>query len=473
MGKASRSKRLSAAQTEPPEVASETTPPRAAHHRFTALVIAVLVATGWAAAPRFLNPTPRSYDEYYHLGVTRLIAEHGFRDSYAGAPTLGDRWVDGAPLFHLVELPFSGLSLGSAGLAVSLLCLALLFAAAAAFLWQLDRRRAPFYVLVLLALGPLFAYRLSMARPQVLLLAFSTLSLALLCVRREPESRRTLALLAAVSAAAGLAHTGGWLAIAFAAAAAVVGWIVGSPTVWRWKPTAAVAFGWLGGQLLHPQVPGNFDLHWRSGFVIPFQASGAGSQELAAVIGAELTPLSTAQIGQQLLAFVPALLAAWFLLARPKTRTPTVVLLTGLAIAFLAVGAFKFQRVFELGVPLGVFALAAAAGSADSGSNRRGKPWKAIAATLLVIAGAAWSQLAAIAQTPPVSPPLEMARFLATQASAGDRVFTAQWGDSAPLLYFAPQAQSLVALDPTVLWLEDPELFDSTSGLHTARRRSR
>jgi hypothetical protein len=38
-------------------------------------------------------------------------------------------------------------------------------------------------------------------------------------------------------------------------------------------------------------------------------------------------------------------------------------------------------------------------------------------------------------------------------------VFTAQWADSSPLLYSAPQLQSLVALDPTVFYLKDPQLF--------------
>ncbi len=58
-----------------------------------------------------------------------------------------------------------------------------------------------------------------------------------------------------------------------------------------------------------------------------------------------------------------------------------------------------------------------------------------------------------------VSPPLAMARFLAASGKAGERVFTAQWADSAPLLYFAPQLQSLVALDPTFFYLHDARLF--------------
>ena len=52
-----------------------------------------------------------------------------------------------------------------------------------------------------------------------------------------------------------------------------------------------------------------------------------------------------------------------------------------------------------------------------------------------------------------------MAAWLGEHGAAGERVFTAQWADSAPLFYFAPQLQSLVALDPTAFYLKDPQLF--------------
>jgi hypothetical protein len=45
----------------------------------------------------------------------------------------------------------------------------------------------------------------------------------------------------------------------------------------------------------------------------------------------------------------------------------------------------------------------------------------------------------------------------------GERVFTAQWADSAPLFYFAPQLRTLVALDPTFFWIQDRERFNRYS----------
>ena len=52
-----------------------------------------------------------------------------------------------------------------------------------------------------------------------------------------------------------------------------------------------------------------------------------------------------------------------------------------------------------------------------------------------------------------------MAEWLGEHGPRGERVFTAQWADSAPLFYSAPQLQSLVALDPTLFYAQDPARF--------------
>jgi hypothetical protein len=54
-----------------------------------------------------------------------------------------------------------------------------------------------------------------------------------------------------------------------------------------------------------------------------------------------------------------------------------------------------------------------------------------------------------------------MAVWLGEHGAAGERVFTAQWADSAPLFYFAPRLQSLVALDPTAFYVKDRGRFQT------------
>jgi hypothetical protein len=310
------------------------------------------------------------------------------------------------------------------------------------------------------SLGTLFAFRLAMARPHLLLLLFSSLILLLLTTVKQPERPAVLAGLAATSALAGLGHTAGWIGIGLAGLWAIGG-ALGAPVGarsdrgFRWRPAAAVAAGWLLGQLVHPHFPGNFRLHWLQGLVIPFQATGRGSAELEAVIGQELTPLGGAVLLLQASAFVPIGLAIYYLVRRPEARTRGALTLATASIGLLAVSAWRFQRLFELGAPYGVFALALAMGAARVRWSRL----QTGAAALVVGAGCVFAQWGLLVETQLVSPPREMAVWIGAHATPGDRVFTAQWADSAPLLYFAPQVQSMVALDPTFFWLKDRDLF--------------
>jgi len=63
-----------------------------------------------------------------------------------------------------------------------------------------------------------------------------------------------------------------------------------------------------------------------------------------------------------------------------------------------------------------------------------------------------------------------MARWLGEHGRPGERVFTAQWADSAPLFYSAPRLQSLVALDPTLFFAKDPRLFQEYVDVVQGRR---
>ncbi|HXT22981.1 MAG TPA: hypothetical protein VN923_19690, partial [Thermoanaerobaculia bacterium] len=78
------------------------------------------------------------------------------------------------------------------------------------------------------------------------------------------------------------------------------------------------------------------------------------------------------------------------------------------------------------------------------------------------------------------SPPRQMAQWLGEHGQPGDRVFTAEWADSSPLFYSAPQLQSMVAVDSTFFFQKDPALFSAytkivegkqTDALRTIRER--
>lgn len=425
------------------------------------LLLACVAVIAFFAWMRITAPLPWSYDEYYHIGLSREM-QSGIRiESFRWTPfsTLYDEFVDGAPLFHLLLLPIAGLPLETSGLLAVLLGQVFFVGAFAASLWMLRVPRPWWFVLALPALGPMVAQRLEMARPHVWLMGFAVLVLALLV------SRRWKALFVA-SALFGLAHTGGWIVIAFAAVWLALGFVSRDQpgeTRFPWQPVALAAGGWLLGQLVHPEVPANFRLFFVSNFVIPFQASGAGDTLLQSQLGTEISRPELHILLEQWPAFLPAAFVALALLFEPRLRSRSVLTAAFFGLAFLAAGSLFARRFLELGAPLSLFALALVVREMrDKGIARAMPGWgKAVAgaaiaiATLWTVVGVGRLGFGLF------SPPQGMARWLGENGKPGERVFTAQWADSAPLLYYAPQLQSLVALDPTVFYNKDPKRFET------------
>ena len=229
----------------------------------------------------------------------------------------------------------------------------------------------------------------------------------------------------------------------------------------------AAAGGWLFGQLVHPNLPHNFWLLWTQNVVVPLASLGAETRSLREALGMELLQPSLPFLLEQWPLFVAPALAVALLVRRPAARTPAAVTLSALAAGFLLAGAFLLRRLLENGAVLGILALAViVAEMARRGERpllaRQGRA----AAALALILGAAWSvwgvrdfgrgDLRPLGN----ARPLAMASFLGENGRPGELVFTAQWADSAPLLYAAPQLKSLVAQDPTFFYAKDPQLFD-------------
>ncbi|MES1210802.1 MAG: hypothetical protein ABUL63_00580, partial [Acidobacteriota bacterium] len=187
-----------------------------------------------------------------------------------------------------------------------------------------------------------------------------------------------------------------------------------------------------------------------------------GSAALRSQIGTELTPPEGVVLMEQLPAFVAPLLVVVFLLFVQRLRTRATLTAAVFALAFLVVGSFFLRRFFELGAPLSLLALALIfrERQADGRVRRRSKAWPVVAA-IAILCGATWTWLLTSAYGfGAASPPRAMAAWLAERGQPGERVFTAQWADSAPLFYSAPQLQSLVVLDPTFFLAKDPQLFE-------------
>jgi hypothetical protein len=293
----------------------------------------------------------------------------------------------------------------------------------------------------------------------VWLIGFAALVVALLVERRWKA-------LFVVGALFGLTHTAGWIAIPLAVLWSVSGLAVREGTDEHrvpWQPVAAAAGGWLLGQLVHPEVPANFRLFAISNFVIPFQATTAGDAALRSQLGTELSPLEPALLLEQWPALIAPLIVLSSLLLKPRLRSRATLTAGLTALAFIVAGSLAIRRFFELGAPLSLLALALILRERrDQGLPPLAPRWGRMLAGIGIVLGALWTVGALRSHGyGRTSAPREMARWLGEHGAAGERVFTAQWADSAPLLYSAPPLQSLVALDPTVFHAKDPRLFQT------------
>ena len=235
-----------------------------------------------------------------------------------------------------------------------------------------------------------------------------------------------------------------------------------------WRLLLWVAAGWLAGQLIHPNFPYNLRLMALANLVVPFEASPAGNEALRTQIGEELAPPGLGLLAEQWTIFLAPLVVAVLLLRERRLRTRATLTTALVALAFLLLGSVMLRRMLEVGAPLAILALAAlAAERRRLGPGGPGGPsggllgsWTAWAAAGTLVVGSLWTaQTVRVYGFGNASAPQEMARWLGEHGNPGERVFTAQWADSAPLFYSAPRLQSLVALDPTLFFAKDPRLF--------------
>jgi hypothetical protein len=239
-----------------------------------------------------------------------------------------------------------------------------------------------------------------------------------------------------------------------------------------WRPVVWVAAGWLLAQVIHPNVPYNLRLMALVNLVVPFEASPAGNAALRSQIGEELTPPALGVLAEQWAIFLGPLVVAVSLVRERRLRSRAVLTTALVAWAFLLLGSVLLRRMLEVGAPLGLLALAAlAVERRRQGLGAVAGSWTGWAAGGALLIGALWTGTTVrMYGFGEVSQPQEMARWLGEHGQAGARVFTAQWADSAPLFYYAPRLQSLVALDPTMFFAQDRRLFGEYVELVQGRR---
>lgn len=423
--------------------------------RWVGIAIAAAAVVGYFSLLRLLAPNPWDYDEYFHVGLAREL-HNGMPASFHWTPfsLAYERFADKELLFHILLMPFTGLPFERGALAGAMLGQLLVVGAFAWVLWRLRVAHAPVYLLALTAMGTTFVSRMAMCRPHHGEIGFTILFLGLLLLEAPPLA------LGAVAAVFGLFHASGWLPVAFATM-----WLLATrfdaaaPVRRRWLDVVAPGLGWAAGQCLHPAFPHNLHLLWVQNVTVLSKAT-AGEEELRSQIGIELQPLESRLLFDQWPALLTAAVLVILVATRPGWRRPQVLLIAGLAILALLTGLFLWLRFFELAVPLTLLAIAAGSRLPESPPRRQAAGAALAGVVALILVGNLFTfKRLRDYRVGQFAPPRPMAEWLAEHGRRGERVFTANWADSAPLFYYAPHLQSLVILDPTFFLMADPERF--------------
>lgn len=402
------------------------------------VALAAIVQFGFARVPH-------DEDTAYHVAVGWLIKEHGLLRAFPWTPfsVLADQYADKELLFHLLFVPLAGIPWMTAAKVVGTLAGATALFALYAVLRTEGVRWAGLWATLPLVASDVFLFRFALVRPHLL-------SIALAFVVLWAAARGRLAVLAVASAVFPWAYVAWQLPLVLVAAAEAARIASGAKPGWR--PAAVAVAGIAVGIALHPNAVNLVRFNWIVlADILVGMAWGGGGAELN--LGREFDPFTLAQWGRWMLGAVAMTVAALALAWRDRRNgsLPLAFALAALGFGLLTVKTARFAEYF---VPFSVAALALAS---------RAIRWRwtaaAVAAACLVYTAVPASEtLRGLREKRELIPP-ELAARLRERIPAGAQVFTCDWGFTGTLMLALPERKFMVALDPTLFYLEDPELF--------------
>ncbi|ABC81558.1 hypothetical protein [Anaeromyxobacter dehalogenans] len=379
-------------------------------------------------------------DTDYHVAVGRLIHDHGILKAFPWTPfsVLAEHYADKELLFHLMLAPLAGLDPATAANVAGTIAGAL---ALAAILLVLRQERVPLagaWIVVPLLASSAFVYRFSLVRPHLL-----SIGLALVVLWAAARERRWI--LALASAIYPWAYVAWQLPLALALLAEAARFAAERRASWR-GPAIAL------GVATHPN---GWNLVRFSAIVIDdVLLRRAWGRAAGIELGGEFQPFTWAEWRLLLVPTAAMALAALGLAWRRRREGGLVALaFAGAALAFGAL-TLRTARFTEYFVPFSAVAFAL--------SVRHLRPRLALAATLVLCAAYSGRETARILQgmstRPPRTAPAEAAA-MQRAIPPGAQVFTCEWGLTGTLMLALPERRFMVALDPTLFALQDPERY--------------
>ena len=406
------------------------------------------------------SPSIFGIDGYYHIKLAWLMRLHGPRLEFPWLPLtiLNPRdFTDHHLLYHILLVPFTVVDLRIGAKAAGLAFGALAVFATYLVLLRLRVRYPLLWLLALLGSAEWFLARQSMTRRQSVALALLILATYLLITRRSRW-------LAPVAFAYAWVFDGFVLLLAVAGVAFIAGLIADRRP--DWGTLGWTTLGLVLSQVVHPYFPNNleFTLHHVLAKVAPDPDLTVG-QEWYPYGPLALLQTSWLALLLSVLALVPVAFAP-----RRIVRDRTALLLGGVALMFLVL-YLRSRRFIEAEPAFAV--LVCAYVWTYFPPVIRGRPfgewlprsaWAALPLLALVGLGLqTWGTVLRAQQDLSDGRPyttFEAAALWVEQNSApGERVYQTDWDDFPELFFYNTRNTYIVGLDPTYMFLEDPDLY--------------
>ena len=397
-----------------------------------------------AAIQFYFVSVPYDADTTYHVAVGRMIQAHGILHAFPWTPFswLADHYADKELLLHLLFVPLAEVSWVTAAKIVGTFLGAVLLFTLYMVLRAEKVPLAGVWALLPLVASDVFLFRFSLVRPHLL-----SIPLALLLLWAAARGR--FIILALVSAIYPWSYVAFWqlpLILLFGVEAAR---ILSGERI-RWKPITAAFAGVLLGWLLHPNSMNLLKFNW---IVVEVLFEKAWQSKGGIELGQEFLPFTLTQWAEWLLACVFMGIAGFVLAWRNRKKESLSLAFALVTIAFGILTA-RTARFAEYFIPFSVATFALAV---------RGIPWRtipiiALCAILPYTGFALGETLHGIGMKIDRIPP-SLVSWMREQIPKGSQVFTTEWGHTGTLMLALPDRKFIVALDPTLFLVKDPELY--------------
>jgi hypothetical protein len=411
--------------------------------RFTA-VCWILTFAAVAGVIQYSIPYPVDGDTAYHFAVGKLIRKYGILHSFPWTPFswLSEHYADKEFLFHLLFVPLDRFDLITAsrivGTVAGATALSTLY-----FILRSESVEFPGLWALLPLTSTVFLCRLALVRPHVF-------SIALALTLIWAASRRRLVPVFIVALIYPLSYVAFWQMTLLLIVAVEGGRLLSGERA-EWKPAAAALCGILLGVALHPNSMNLLRINWIHMSDVFLGSTWKGKAGFD--MGMEILPYSPRQWVQFL---TPAVLTAGAALIlswknRKEDALALAFSLAALGFGVLTVGSARFLEYF---VPLAVAALAVAARPVKMRFFTPAVFGVSLLYVIVVASGPIFLLVSGEEKVPAAD-----AQIFRQVIPVEAQVFNTEWDLTGALMLALPERRFIVALDPTLFYLQDPELY--------------